>query len=94
MSMKPIRWSAHARKRAAAREIGQAVAEEAIRHPHSVEAGRPPRNIFARRYFDAILQTDMLVRVVVDETPAELAIVTIYKTSKLRKYLGSKTDAD
>jgi len=28
----------------------------------------------------------MLVRVVVEETESELVVVTLYKTSKLRKY--------
>jgi len=39
-----------------------------------------------RRYFDAILETEMLLRVVLDETEAELTVVTLYKTSKFAKY--------
>jgi hypothetical protein len=30
----------------------------------------------------------MLLRVVVEETDAELVVVTLYKTSKFRKYEG------
>ena len=41
-----------------------------------------------RRYFDAILETEMLLRVVLDETEAELTVVTLYKTSKFAKYEG------
>jgi len=41
---------------------------------------------FMRRYFDAILETEMLLRVVLDETEAELTVVTLYKTSKFAKY--------
>jgi hypothetical protein len=39
-----------------------------------------------RRYTDAVLQTPMLLRVVVEETPSELVVVTLYKTSKFGKY--------
>jgi len=37
-------------------------------------------------YSDRILGHGMLVRVVVEETESELVVVTLYKTSKLRKY--------
>jgi hypothetical protein len=39
-----------------------------------------------RRYFDPVLQTEMLLRVVVEETAEEWIIVTLYKTSKFQKY--------
>ena len=32
-----------------------------------------------RRYLDAILETEMLLRVVVEETDTELTVVTLYK---------------
>jgi hypothetical protein len=47
------------------------------------------RRIFMRRYFDTILETEMLLRVVVEETDTELTVVTLYKTSKFAKYEGS-----
>ncbi len=72
----------------ASREIGQAEVERAIREPQSVARGNPPRKIFVRRYFDGVLRAEMLLRVVVEETERELGVVTLYKTSKLGKYLG------
>lgn len=39
-----------------------------------------------RRYDDGVLQTQMLLRVVVEETADDLVIVTLYKTSKFKKY--------
>ena len=39
-----------------------------------------------RRYFDEILEAEMLLRVVVEETDVELTVVTLYKTSKFAKY--------
>ena len=41
-----------------------------------------------RRYFDDVLQSEMLLRVVVAETDAEMAVITLYKTSKFTKYEG------
>jgi hypothetical protein len=86
--MKPIRWTAHALKKAASREVGKTEAEQAVRQPDSVAPATPPRRIYMRRYFDAVLQAEMLLRVVVEESEAELAVVTLYKTSKLNKYSG------
>ena len=37
---------------------------------------------------DSVLQTEMLLRVVVEETETEWVIVTLYKTSKFKKYEG------
>jgi len=86
--MKPIRWTPHVRKKMASLEISEAEVEQTIRQPAAVVEGRPPRRIFMRRYFDELLQTEMLLRVVVDETEAEIALVTLYKTSKFTKYEG------
>ena len=47
-------------------------------------------HIFMRRYADSVLQTEMLLRVVVEETETEWVIVTLYKTSKFKKYEGGQ----
>jgi len=87
--MKPIRWSVHARGKATKREADQVEVEQAIIRPDSVIQGQPPRSIFMRRYFDKVLKMELLLRVVVEETETELIVVTLYKTSKFRKYEGS-----
>ena len=86
--MKPIRWTPHARKKVASREVSEADVELTMARPDSIVPGHPPRRIFMRRYFDEVLQTEMLLRVVAEETDAEMAVVTLYKTSKFRKYEG------
>ena len=86
--MKPIRWSAHARKKAAKRDVHENEVERTIVRPDSIVPGQWRRQIFMRRYFDAILETEMLLRVVVEETDTELTVVTLYKTSKFAKYEG------
>jgi hypothetical protein len=90
--MKPIRWSSHARREVARREINAAEVEKTVTRPDSIAPGNPPpRRIFMRRYFDEMVQTEMLLRVVVEETDDETVIVTLYKTSKLKKYLGGQS---
>jgi hypothetical protein len=39
-----------------------------------------------RRYFDDVLRTEILLRVVVEETESDITVVTVYKTSKFDKY--------
>lgn len=86
--MKPVRWSAHARKKAAKREVQENEVERTIAQPDCIVPGQGARRIFMRRYFDAILEAEMLLRVVVEETDTELTVVTLYKTSKFAKYEG------
>lgn len=86
--MKPIRWTMHARKKANAREISNKQIEETIALPDAIVPGHPPRQVYMRRYFDDTLQTEMLLRVVVEETPTEITVITLYKTSKIEKYEG------
>jgi Domain of unknown function (DUF4258) len=84
--MKPIRWTPHARKKLSAREITEREVERTIAHPDSVILGRSPRRVFLRRYHDAVLKTEMLLLVVTEETASDFVIVTLYKTSKFKKY--------
>lgn len=84
--MKRIRWSAHAEKECLTREISRLDVEKTLEMPDLVSPGRYPREIFMRRYFDEILQSEMLLRVVVEESETERVIVTLYKTSKFKKY--------
>ena len=63
--------------------------ERTIVRPDSIVTGQWPRRIFMRRYFDEIVGSEMLLRVVVEETDVELTVVTLYKTSKFAKYEGA-----
>jgi hypothetical protein len=84
--MKPIRWSDHAIKKLARREVDRGAVEQTIAYPDSIVPGQSRRRIYMRRYDDGVLQTQMLLRVVVEETADDLVIVTLYKTSKFKKY--------
>ena len=54
--------------------------------PDRVLPGQSLRRIFMRRYWNEVLQTEMLLCVVVEEIDAEFGIVTLYKTATFRKY--------
>jgi len=69
------------------REIAREEADRALDAPDLVAPGQPPREIFMRRYRDAVLQRDMLLRVIVEETEVERVVITVYKTSQIEKYL-------
>jgi Domain of unknown function (DUF4258) len=88
--MKPIRWSKHATRELAKREIDPTEAENAIAQPDAVTPISPVRRFHQRRYFDKPLNQAMLLRVLLEETPSETVVVTLYKTSKTTKYEGGE----
>lgn len=89
--MKPIRFSPHAAANLKAREIEREDAEAAIRNASRRETAKAPREIVTRSYFDKVTGETMLLRAVIEETENEIAVVTLYKTSKLKKYLPEGT---
>lgn len=84
--MKSIRWSAHALYELERRQIDADEADITIREPSEQLAASANRRFHQRRYFDIALQSEMLMRVLLEETEAELVVVTLYKTSKFEKY--------
>jgi hypothetical protein len=85
--VKPVRWSPHALENLADREIDRAEADKTLNDPEFEVPTQPPRRVLMRRYFDQILQQEMLLRIVVEETATESVIITLYKTSQINKYL-------
>jgi hypothetical protein len=69
------------------REIDRGIADGAIADPEHEVPDPPGRRIVMRRYKDAVLGQEMLLRVVVEDTPQETVVVTIYKTSQIQRYL-------
>ena len=89
--MKPIRWSRHALENLTDREIDRTEADRTLAEPELVAAGQPPRQVLMRRYFDRLLEQEMLLRIVVGETASERIVVTVYKTAQVSKYLKGRT---
>jgi hypothetical protein len=68
--LKPVRWSLHALDNLAEREIDRAEAEKTLNAPEFEVADPPQRRILMHRYFDQVLQQEMLLRLVLEETMA------------------------
>ena len=62
-------------------------ADAAIREPTCREPARSPREVVSRVYFDMVTGETMLLRAIIEETESEIVVITLYKTSKLKKYL-------
>ena len=85
--MKPVRWSAHALKNLRDREIDREEATWTLTNPEFTAIDRPLRSVYMRRYYDRVLQQPMLLRLIVEDSPNETVVVTVYKTSQFTKYL-------
>lgn len=85
--MKAVRWTAHAEGSLRDREIDRREAERALSSPDRRIASRGGREILVRRYDDGVLAQPMVVCVVVEERAGETVVVTVYKSSKIEKYL-------
>ncbi|MBI5634717.1 MAG: DUF4258 domain-containing protein [Nitrospirae bacterium] len=90
--MKPIRYTEHALTNFKDREIPKEVVEQALTQPEKIEAGHSERQIYMKRYQDAVLDQEMLLRIIVEESETEMVVITAYKTSQIERYLkGDKT---
>jgi hypothetical protein len=85
--VKPLRWTFHALQALADRGIDRAAVEQTLATPELSVIDPPGRVVLMRRYVDTQLGRQMLLRVVVEETATERVVITVYKTSKLAKYL-------
>jgi hypothetical protein len=89
--MKRVRWTTHAEANLRDREIERADATGTLEAPDRRIAGRGGRTVMIRRYDDRILGQPMALCVVVEEQAGETVVVTVYKSSKLDKYLQGGT---
>lgn len=69
-----------------ARDIPREIVLNTIENPQQrMDVGRG-RQIYQSQYFDPIEQQDMLMRVIVEPSDEDLIVISVYKTSKIRKY--------
>lgn len=85
--MMEVLFSDHAEFELSNRHIERAIVELVVTSPDAVRRGRLGRKIFQKLLFDPILDKSMLFRVIVDETEFPPLVVTVYKTSRIDKYL-------
>ena len=70
----------------AARLISEAQVVEVLETPQQrIRIGRG-RQIYQNRYFDAIELREMMIRVVVEASEVDPIVVSVYRTSRVRKY--------
>ena len=86
--MKPFRWTGHALDAISDRDIDRAEVERALWNPDATAPVPGNRIVYMRLFHDPRLGREMLLRVIVEDGVAERAIVTVYKTSRIHKYLG------
>jgi hypothetical protein len=85
--VKPVRILPHAIQNLRDRGILLEEVERTIEKPEFIVAGYDERQVYMRRYHDATLDQEMLLRVIVEERETERVIVTVYKTSQIERYL-------
>ena len=85
--MNQVRWSEHAVENLGEREIDRSEVELTLRNPEDIVPDPPAREVYMRRYFDRVLQQEMPMRLVVEQTESESVVVTVYKTSQIARYL-------
>ena len=69
------------------REIDREEAEKTLADPELMVPNQPERSLFMRRYFDKVLEQEMLLIIVVEDTDTERVVVTLFKTSQFNRYL-------
>jgi nitrogen regulatory protein PII len=85
--VKAVRWTPHALDNLLDREIDREIAELTLTNPELIAPNQPQRSLLMRRYFDQVLQQEMLLIIVVEDTDLERVVITVFKTSQLKKYL-------
>ncbi len=85
--MIPVRWTAHAEAGLRDRETERADAERTVENPDPRIASRGARTVLLRRFEDRMLRQPMALCVVVENREGETVVITVYKSSKLDKYL-------
>lgn len=89
--MKAMRWTRHALEALAEREIDREEADRALNGPTATLPGLGHRTLHLHKYHDRVLDREMLLCVVTEGHGDEVVIVTLYKTSKIEKYLRGGT---
>ena len=88
--MKPFRWSQHALDAIGDRFIDLDEADRALHEPDATDQVMGNRRVYMRRFPDPRLGREMLLRVIVEDGIAERVVGTVYKTSRIHKYLGGR----
>ena len=83
--MKKIIWLPHARIRLLERGIREELVEKAVTDPDQVLI-YSRNKIFHKIYVDHLRNKKYLLRVITEDLMAETVIISVYRTSKIKKY--------
>ena len=85
--MKPIQVTPHAKERIAARNLSSEMVKATVWNPDQIvpDEGDVNRQIYQSLFTDK-KGKQKLLRVVVEETQDEIAVITVYPTSQIKKY--------
>ena len=85
---KSVRWSLHAEAALVDRVISRDdVMLTLTNYEFRVPDRLPPNEVLMRRFHDPALGKSILLRVVVEETPLEIVIITVYKAIRMDRCL-------
>ncbi|QQS47657.1 MAG: DUF4258 domain-containing protein [Acidobacteriota bacterium] len=82
------RLTKHAAQAMARRQIGESIVAAILANPEKIEIVRTGRAVFQARVQVEDSQTPYLIRIFVDIDRNPPEIVTVYRTSKIQKYMG------
>jgi hypothetical protein len=85
--MMKVVFSSHALLELTLREIDKSDVELTIAEPDKTVEGRHGRRIYQKVIQDELLLKPMLCRVVVEELENTYSVITVYKTSNIKKYM-------
>ena len=76
----------HAEKQLVERRVSKEFVLEVLENPDQQVPGDFERTVYHKRYFDTIHNEELLLRIVVEEQEDYVLVMSVYKTSKMRKY--------
>ncbi len=85
--VKPVRFSDHVLANLTDHDIDRGEVEKTLAEPEAIEPGHEGEQVYMRRYHDTVLDQQMLLRVIIEESDSEIVVVTVYKTSQIGRYL-------
>ena len=81
-----LEFTGHALFEMSRRSITNRQVEEVVKNPQQESRSLKGRVILQNRYYDGIVEKEMILRVIGNRGSDSFKVVTVYKTSKVEKY--------
>jgi hypothetical protein len=83
--LKKVKFTDHAKFEMKRRRVMEKIVEGIVRNPAQVIDLKEGRRICQARYFNGFEQKEMLLRIIIEEAPSEINVITAYETTKFHK---------